>query len=87
MAATQRPAGNWCGASCHDAAELARARELGVDFVVLGPVAATPSHAHATTLMRGMRGTTFDPAVLDAFFSIEAGIVAIAVPSPVPRVP
>ena len=50
MAATQRPAGEWCVASCHDAAELARARELGVDFVVLGPVAATPSHAHAKTL-------------------------------------
>lgn len=50
MAATRRPDCDWCGASCHDAAELARARELGVDFVVLGPVAATPSHAHAKTL-------------------------------------
>ncbi len=50
MAAARRPAGEWCGASCHDAAELARARELGMDFVVLGPVAATPSHPRATTL-------------------------------------
>ena len=32
------------GASCHDAQELARAAELGVDFVVLGPVLPTPSH-------------------------------------------
>jgi 8-oxo-dGTP diphosphatase len=50
MAATDRPAGDWCGASCHDAAELARARELGLDFVVLGPVNATPSHPDAKIL-------------------------------------
>jgi 8-oxo-dGTP diphosphatase len=50
MAAVRRPDCDWCGASCHDAAELARACELGVDFVVLGPVAATPSHAHAKAL-------------------------------------
>ena len=31
-------------ASCHDAAELAQAQRLGLDFVVLGPVQATASH-------------------------------------------
>ena len=47
MHARSRPPGDWCGASCHDAAELARARELGIDFVVLGPVYATPGHPDA----------------------------------------
>ena len=50
MAATARPAVDWCGASCHDAGELARARELQMDFVVLGPVAATPTHPHSPPL-------------------------------------
>jgi len=50
MAATRRPDCEWCGASCHDANELSRARELGADFVVLGPVNATPSHQRAKLL-------------------------------------
>ncbi|MBS0193578.1 MAG: Nudix family hydrolase [Proteobacteria bacterium] len=37
-------------ASCHDADELRRAQALGVDFAVLGPVAATPSHSDQTPL-------------------------------------
>jgi 8-oxo-dGTP diphosphatase len=44
LTAISRPEVDWCGASCHDAFELERASELGLDFVLLGPVQATPSH-------------------------------------------
>jgi adenylate cyclase len=36
------------------------------------------THEHAMELMREMRGTSFDPGVLDAFFAIEDRIVIIA---------
>ena len=49
-AARQRPDDMLCAASTHDAAELARAAALGVDFAVLGPVCATPSHPGAAPL-------------------------------------
>jgi 8-oxo-dGTP diphosphatase len=48
--ATARPDFPWCGASCHSREELRRAEALGVDFVVLGPVHATPSHPDAVPL-------------------------------------
>ncbi len=44
---TARPALPWVGASCHSAADLARAAELAVDFVVLGPLLPTASHPGA----------------------------------------
>lgn len=44
------PAAVWVGASCHDAGELRRAAELGVDFATLSPVRATPSHPDAAPL-------------------------------------
>jgi 8-oxo-dGTP diphosphatase len=50
MAARSRPEVEWCGASCHDAFELERARELALDFVLLGPVQATPGHPGAPVL-------------------------------------
>ena len=37
-------------ASCHDAAELAQAEALGLDFAVLGPVCPTASHPHHAAL-------------------------------------
>jgi 8-oxo-dGTP diphosphatase len=40
----------WLSASCHNAADLQRAKESGVDFVVLSPVAATASHPEAQAL-------------------------------------
>jgi 8-oxo-dGTP diphosphatase len=44
------PADQTVAASCHDAAELAQAERLGLDFAVLGPVRATASHPQATPL-------------------------------------
>ena len=40
----------WCGASCHNAEELFAAEQLGVDFVVLGPVLPTLSHPDSTPM-------------------------------------
>jgi 8-oxo-dGTP diphosphatase len=48
--AHSRPEGMLVAASCHTRDELARAGALGLDFAVLGPVAATPTHAFATPL-------------------------------------
>jgi 8-oxo-dGTP diphosphatase len=43
MSLTERP-GGLVAASCHDAAQLARAMQLELDFAVLGPVRPTASH-------------------------------------------
>ena len=37
-----RPDFEWCAASCHNAEELVRAEQLGLDFAVLAPVLPTP---------------------------------------------
>jgi 8-oxo-dGTP diphosphatase len=50
MRATIRPQTGLCGASCHDARELAQATALGCDFAVLGPVQATASHPGGTSM-------------------------------------
>jgi 8-oxo-dGTP diphosphatase len=49
MCLTRRPIdrSRWLAASCHDAVQLRQAVRIGVDFVVLGPVAPTATHAGA----------------------------------------
>lgn len=46
----ERPAVDWCAASCHNAEELRRAEALGCDFVLLSPVLPTQSHPGAMHL-------------------------------------
>ena len=50
LALNARPNFALCGASCHNQQELAKAEELGLDFVVLGPVLPTPSHPDSPAL-------------------------------------
>lgn len=50
MQCPERPQFEWCAASCHNASELARAADLGMDFVVLGPVQPTLSHPNMPAL-------------------------------------
>lgn len=46
MDSSERPLSKecWVAASCHNKQELQKAQQLGVDFVVLGPVLPTASH-------------------------------------------
>jgi 8-oxo-dGTP diphosphatase len=44
------PPGVWCGASCHDARDLQRAANLGLDYALLAPVQATATHPGAQPL-------------------------------------
>lgn len=52
MALAERPVGpdRLLGASCHDAAQLAQAARVGVDYALLSPVHATASHPEAAPL-------------------------------------
>ncbi len=45
-----RPNATWCGASCHDADQLSKARELELDYVILGPVNRTPTHPNVVPM-------------------------------------
>jgi 8-oxo-dGTP diphosphatase len=47
---TERPAIDWCAASCHSVEELRRAEALGCDFALLSPVSPTQSHPGAPHL-------------------------------------
>jgi len=48
--ASQRPAGMMVAASCHTRDDVAHAGKLDLDFVVLGPVAATLTHSDAAPM-------------------------------------
>jgi 8-oxo-dGTP diphosphatase len=51
LALQARPeAYRYIAASCHNEHELAHAQAIGVDFVVIAPVLATPTHPQATPL-------------------------------------
>lgn len=50
MATAELPATLWRAASCHDAASLRRAVELGCDLVTLSPVQPTASHPGSPVL-------------------------------------
>lgn len=50
MTLRERPPCDWVAASCHNAPELAKAAQLGVDFVVMGPVKPTPTHPGAPVM-------------------------------------
>jgi 8-oxo-dGTP diphosphatase len=50
MEAAARPGGVLVGASCHDEREIAHAAQLGLDYVVVGPVTATASHPGAVAI-------------------------------------
>ena len=64
----QRPACAWVGASCHSREEIDSAARLSVDFVVLGPVKATPTHPGAPVL----KWAGFAQAAQDATLPIYA---------------
>jgi 8-oxo-dGTP diphosphatase len=70
MASTVRPLDveQWVAASCHNERELAHAGRIGVDFAVLSPVAATPSHPHASPLGWGR----FQQLVSEVSFPVYA---------------
>ncbi|HXF18381.1 MAG TPA: thiamine phosphate synthase, partial [Burkholderiales bacterium] len=59
MGTKVRPDVEWCSASCHNSAELDKARDLGLDFVLLGPVEQTSTHADAA----GMGWKNFESLV------------------------
>lgn len=50
MNSAVRPQGMLCAASCHNAEELLKAVELGLDFVLLSPVMHTLSHPQSAPL-------------------------------------
>lgn len=63
----RRPEADLVGASCHDAAELARARDLGADFAVLGPVLPTPSHPGVAGIGWGLLSRLLEDSAMPVY--------------------
>jgi 8-oxo-dGTP diphosphatase len=80
-AATARPDALICAASCHTRDDLERAGALGLDFAVLGPVLATPTHPGARLL--GWEGfgalAGESPLPVFALGGLDEGDVSIAI--------
>lgn len=55
------------GASCHDAAQLAQAARLGLDYALLSPVKPTSTHPHAIPLGWPGFAALVDPAPLPVY--------------------
>lgn len=69
MALSERPGrpGELVGASCHDAGELGRAAELGLDYALLSPVQRTSSHPDASPLGWDGFAALVDPVPLPVY--------------------
>ncbi len=65
----QRPDGPWglIGASCHNAAELALAAAIGLDYALLSPVCATRSHPDSAPLGWQRFRELIDPVPLPVY--------------------
>ncbi|EXJ15505.1 Thiamin-phosphate pyrophosphorylase-like protein [Imhoffiella purpurea] len=59
--------GEWVGASCHDAAQLARAADLNLDYALLSPVLPTLTHPGAEPLGWERFAELVDPAPLPVY--------------------
>jgi 8-oxo-dGTP diphosphatase len=66
-AAQVRPPDLMVAASCHTRADVAKAGALALDFAMLGPVRATPTHPDATPLGFDQFGALVDGARLPIF--------------------
>ena len=75
-----RPSVDWCLASCHDAADVARASALGLDAAVLGPVLPTATHPDADPLgWSGFEAASRATAIpVYALGGLGAGDLAVA---------
>lgn len=69
LALTQRPGrpGDLVGASCHNAAELAHAARLGLDYALLSPVKPTATHPRARPLGWDGFAALADPAPIPVY--------------------